>query len=293
MPESAPVSGGALLSTAAIAPILGIVPEILLRAGLLELVLYVAAFFVGLTLLALGQGFAMERALGSKRRVFDVPLAKGQYRFEAIGNLVFLFVTITTVTTVLSLGWFRFEGGTARGVATFFGCMVGFQVFYYWLHRVMHHKALLRFHRWHHRSQVTTPLSGQSVSPVEAVGWMFGYVGLPLVVSWLVPISFYGWAGYLAFNVLGNIVGHANVEPNGPLFANRAVVWLANPFVFHSLHHARWTGHFCFQAGWMDRLFKTEWNDWPELFTRIVEGHPLKSLKDRGAAESSASGKPV
>lgn len=272
------------MSAATIAPILAVVPELLLRADALQLVLYVAAFFCGLTLLALGQGFLVERALSAKRRVFDVPLAKGQYRFEAIGNVVFVVVTVATVSLVLRLGWFRFDGGWARGIATFFGCMLGFQVFYYWLHRAMHHKVLLRFHRWHHRSQVTTPLSGQSVSFVEAVGWMFGYVGLPLLVSQLVPISFYGWAGYLAFNVFGNIVGHANVEPNGPAFANRAIIWVVNPFVFHSLHHARWTGHYCFQAGWMDRVFKTEWHDWPELFTRILDGRPLKSLKDRGAA---------
>ncbi len=272
------------MSAGAIAPILAVVPEFLQNADALTLVLYVAAFFGGLTLLALAQGFALERALAAKRRIFDVPLAKGQHRFEAIGNLVFVSVAVATISLLLKLGWFRFEGGWVRGVATFFGCMLGFQAFYYWLHRAMHQKPLLRFHRWHHRSQVTTPLSGQSVGFVEAVGWMLGYAVLPLLVSQLVPISFYGWAGYLAFNVMGNIVGHANVEPNGPVFANRQIIWFVNPFVFHSLHHARWTGHYSFQAGTMDRLFKTEWHDWPELFTRISEGRPLKSLKDRGAA---------
>jgi hypothetical protein len=40
---------------------------------------------------------------------------------------------------------------------------VGFQAFYWTLHRAML-QHLLFVHRWHHRSRVTTPLSGQSMS---------------------------------------------------------------------------------------------------------------------------------
>lgn len=256
-------------------------PDFLVHAEGPTRVGIVAAFFVGVTLLALAYGFLLERAL-PKRRVFDVPLADGQYRFEAIGNLVFLTVTIIAVSDALAFGWIRFEGGWPRGVATFFALLWGFQIFYYFLHRAMHHPALVRFHRWHHRSKVTTPLSGQSMSVVESLGWMLGYVGLPILLSRITPIGFWGYASYLAFNVTGNIVGHANVEPNGPRFGTRAMSWLVNPFVFHSLHHARWNGHYSFQAAAMDRLFGTEWKDWPSLFTQIIDGRPMRSLKDRG-----------
>ncbi len=96
------------------------------------------------------------------------------------------------------------------------------------------------------------------------------------------PISFWGWAAYLVFNVSGNIVGHANVElasaPNG----SRAASLFANPWVYHALHHARWTGHYGFQAALMDRLGGTEWSDWPALFTRVREGRAMASLKVRG-----------
>ena len=31
----------------------------------------------------------------------------------------------------------------------------------------------------------------------------------------------------------------------------------------------------------MDRLFGTEWKDWPVLLQRVMDGQPMKSLKER------------
>ena len=242
----------------------------------------VLAFFLTLTVANVALGFALERAM-PKRKIFAVPLAKGQLGHELVGNAVFLGVTAVTVTGALGSGVIRFgEESFARGAATFAVMLLGFQVFYYFLHRAMHVRALLRFHRWHHESQVTTPLSAQSVSFVEACGWMFGYVALPLALSLVAPLSFWGLAGYLAFNVSGNIVGHANVEPNAPAAASRGATLFANVFVYHALHHARWTGHYSFQAATMDRLFGTEYRDWPELYARVSQGKALTSLQERG-----------
>ena len=125
----------------------------------------------------------------------------------------------------------------------------------------MPHRALVNLIRWQCRTSVLTP----------------GDRTLQFA-----PISFWGWAGYLAFNVFGNIVGHANVEPTARPAATRGATWFANPFVFHALHHARWTGHYGFQGAMMDRLFGTEWDDWPAHYEQIASGHPLTSLKTRG-----------
>lgn len=257
-------------------------PPALASLSLPALGLAVFGFFAGLTVFSAAVGFALERAL-PQRRVFDVPLFPGQLRFELLGNAVFLAVATAALMLALRFHVVRLgPGGTLPAVLTFAALVPGFQVFYWLLHRAMHHRALVRVHRWHHRSQVTTPLSGQSMSAVEALGWMLGYVGLPALLSLLVPLSFVGWIAYLAFNVFGNVVGHANVEPTARAAATRNATWLANPFVFHALHHARWTGHYSFQGAMMDRLLGTEWDDWPALYEQIASGHPLTSLKARG-----------
>src|SRR4051794_517118 len=134
--------------------------ELLLRADPFHLVLYVFGCFFTLTVLSTGLGFLAERQL-PQYRIFAVPLAKGQYRFELIGNLIFLAVATTAVSTALWTHLIRFgEGTRTRGLVTFFGLLVGFQVFYWFLHRLMHTRPVIRVHAWHHRSHVTTPLTG-------------------------------------------------------------------------------------------------------------------------------------
>lgn len=245
----------------------------------------VTGFFLGLTVVGLALGFALERAL-PHRRIWRDPLPPGQYRHEAIGNGVFLAVTITTFTAALALDLVRFGAPSwPRHLITFGALFLGFQAYYYGLHRALHHPALVRFHRWHHASRITTPLSGQSTSLVEAVGWMGGYVGLPLAYSLVVPISAEGWAAYVAYNVVGNIVGHANVEPISPAPALRARSTLATVFTYHALHHLRWTGHYGFASAGMDRLFGSEWSDWPALYARVVRGESMSMAESKRVSQ--------
>lgn len=226
-------------------------------------------------------GFAAERLLPRRRVLAPDPFA-GQLRFELLGNAIFLAIATLAISGALSRGAIRFgPSSPARDVGTFAAMLVGFQVFYWFLHRAMHTRALVRIHRWHHRSQTSTPLTGQSMSPAEACLWMLGYVGLPAALSQLAPLGFWGWAAYLAFNVSGNVFGHANVEMTLAPGATRTASLFANAFVFHALHHARWTGHYGFQGAGMDRLMGTEWSDWPELYQRITRGEPIATYKTR------------
>ena len=256
-------------------------PAPLRDASLPIIVSIVAGFFGLLTMGNVALGFILER-LVPRRKIFAVPLARGQLGFELSGNLVFLAVTVVTFSAALSSGIIRFgEDSFTRSLATFVALLFGFQVFYYFLHRAMHTRALLWMHRWHHRSQVTTALSAQSMSLFEALGWMLGYVGLPLAFSLVAPIGFWGYVAYLVFNVSGNIIGHANVELAAPAGATRAATLFANPWIYHALHHARWTGHYGFQAALMDRVGRTEFADWPALYERVASGKPLESFQVR------------
>lgn len=241
----------------------------------------VSAFFVVVTGVALALGYALEAHW--KRRIWALPLDPGQTAAEVRGNAIFLVVNCAAATLALTSGAVRLGDDTvSSAVATAMAFSASFQVWFYVMHRGLHHPRLVRFHRHHHRSRVTTPLSGQSSGWVESMGWAVGYVGLPVLLSQVHPLSLVGVVAYLVFNVIGNIVGHANVE----LVPTSSTLWwrstLATVFTYHALHHARWTGHFGFASTWADRLLHTEWPDWPALHKQVWSGQPMTSLKDKG-----------
>ena len=251
------------------------------QASLLQIALACLGFFTCSTVSMLALGFALERT--PLARVWAVPVQEGQMRFELMGNAVFVLVTSLSFSAVLGLGLPRFAAPEdGHGIHTFFALMWGFQAYYYGLHRLLHTRPLMRFHRWHHRSFVTTPLSAQSISAVEALGWAVGYALLPALLSQLWSISAEGWLTYMVVNAAGNITGHARVELMPHLPAPRRFAWFANPSVYHALHHARFNGHFGFQSVAMDRLFGSEFQDWPALHARIGARRPLTSLQERG-----------
>ncbi len=240
----------------------------------------VASAFIGFTVLTTGLGFAAERVF-HRRRIWAVPLDPGQYRFELIGNLKFLAVHITAAIAFVHLEWLRF--GDAPVLLTFIGVYLGFQAYYFLLHWALHRRSLVRFHRWHHRSRVTTPLSGQSMGFVEAIGYAIGYYALPALASQIAPISAEGWALYVVFNVYANIFGHSNVEMMPAPGRSRLVSFFAPPYIYHALHHARWVGHYGFGSTGLDRLLGTEFPDWRALHRQVDAGRPLESLKVRDA----------
>lgn len=245
----------------------------------------VFGFLATLTAVSIWGGFAIERSdYGRRRRIWEVALTPGQYRWEAAGNVRFVLCATVAFTLAICSGGIHFARTTAASFATtFLSCWLFFEVYYYFLHRALHTSTLVRFHRLHHRSRVGTPLTGLSMSLVETLGWMIGYLGPPLVVSRLVPISIEAWALYLVYHWGGNIIGHVNVELMPPLSGRRVLSLFAHPFTYHALHHARWTGHFALYTTFLDRVFGTEWTDWGSLQQKVLDEKPLTNLRERGA----------
>jgi lathosterol oxidase len=245
--------------------------------------LAVAALLYGTAALLTVLGFALERRFAA-RRIFALPLAPGQHARELRNAVVFLALVAVAATAWLGAGTVDWTGhGWTAGLATFFACWFGFDVYYYLLHRAMHTRPLIRFHREHHRSHVTTPLTAFSTSVPECLGWIVGWTLAPtLLTAFGVAVHPVGFAAYMLYNFFGNVIGHLNAEVVPAFAARRVHSWTAHPIVFHALHHARYTGHYSFCATFMDRTCGSEWRDWPALHARVVAGAPLTDLKQRG-----------
>lgn len=247
-----------------------------------QLVLLCGGVFAGLTAVAIGVGFALESWLGSRRKIFALPRAEGQLRWELLANLRFVVMAAFAFAGLLSVARLGEESLANVGL-TFFVCWFVFEVYYWGMHRLMHTRWGYRFHRYHHASRVTSPLTGYSMSTVESAGWLIGLVGVPGLLSLATPISLIGLLAYhTLYQVTGNVIGHANVDFFPAAAAKRVNSWISHPTLYHSLHHARFNNHYSFGSSFMDRLLGTEWLDWPELHARVRAGRPMQKLTERG-----------
>lgn len=248
------------------------------QADLATILLSTVVVVVGLTLLSIGLGFAQEAlARRRKRVIFDVPIGKGQLRHEAIGTLIFHAVFVPSAALVWWKG-VEFVDGWTADLLTFFVCLYSFQIYYYGFHRAMHTESLYRFHKWHHRSHVMTPVAGLSMGPVEAVGWTVGILGPVLALGNLGVLGPWGLIALLAFHWYGNITGHANADFIPKPFGSKFASTFANPVTYHALHHARFQGHYGFGAAYMDRIGGTEFADWQRVHARVMSGDPLRKM---------------
>ena len=182
------------------------------------------------------------------------PLGPGQLARELRQSVVSVLIFglgMVFPWGLLQLGWARLavDAGGWRIAAEILALAVWNDVHFWVNHRLLHTRALRRFHRPHHRSMVCTPFSTYSFHPVEAL--MLGNVILlPMLVH---DFSFWALAAVPVFSLFFNNVGHANYDfVPGVSYRH----WFAASRRHH-LHHACHSGNYGFQFTFMDRIFGT------------------------------------
>lgn len=256
--------------------------DILISSGWTQRLAILLASLIVVTATLVSLGFAIERGL-SHRQIFAITLRPGQRARELRNTVMFQLTAAFAFTGFIGADLMRWASGWTAGLTTFFACWLGFEIYYYALHRAMHTRGLFQLHREHHESHVNTPLTAFSMSFPESLGWIFGYILVPLLMALLgFNVSLAGWLAYLVYNYWGNILGHVNVEVLPVWVGKRVHSWTLRAVTYHALHHARYTGHYGFGATFMDRWFTSEWNDWPALQAKVLKGEALTHLKQRG-----------
>jgi lathosterol oxidase len=232
---------------------------------------------------ALGLGWTLARTrLAERWRVYRRSLAPGQLRSEAwaAAGVVLL--------DALLVGLFRYHAGPRMvpfsvpvALLTFAWMFVGFEVWFYVSHRLLHTRALYRFHAQHHVAQVTDPLTSLSFSLVERLVLLVGGLGTVLVAMEVMPVTLAGVMGYILINYFLNVVGHGNTEWLPRRFVSS---WAGRLFftpTFHALHHARYQGHYGLFTVVLDRWLGTAFGDYPRVHARAREGLGLTRIGER------------
>ena len=100
-------------------------------------------------------------------------------------------------------------------------------------------------------------------------------------LDYFVSLNFFGIAGWYIGYLLINSFSHANFELKSKDY-NRWIGQVITTTTYHSLHHSRYTGNYGLGTRILDRIFKTEWDDYERLYDRISrDKRPLGKLRER------------
>jgi sterol desaturase/sphingolipid hydroxylase (fatty acid hydroxylase superfamily) len=167
-------------------------------------------------------------------------------------------------------------------VAASFAFILIDDAWFYWSHRWLHEnkRAYKMFHRVHHRSIDTTPLTGLSFHPVESFIINIPLGVLPIFIG--VQPNFFFWAIYIS--TLNNILGHNGFEWAPKWWDKVPALRLKTPSLHHNLHHEKSRGNYGLYFTYWDRWMGTEFKDYE---ARKV------ALRRRIASKGTSAGKMV
>jgi sterol desaturase/sphingolipid hydroxylase (fatty acid hydroxylase superfamily) len=147
------------------------------------------------------------------------------------------------------------------------GLIIAHDAYFYWTHRLMHHKRLFRlFHRGHHRSRAPTPFAAYAFDWPEAI---VQALFLPLM-AFLTPVHATALFVFLTFMIVRNVIGHAGVELYPRWFGLSPLTSWITTTTHHDLHHEKAGANFGLYFRWWDRLMHTEHPDYRARFERAT-----------------------
>jgi lathosterol oxidase len=150
-------------------------------------------------------------------------------------------------------GWgFRIKHMTVLNtVLSFIVSMVLYDTWFYWLHRLIHHKRLYkRVHRWHHMTTTPVVWSNNSDTFLDNC-FLQSYW---LIAHFLLPISPIVLLVHKIYDQITGAVGHSGHEHGGALFTPPSP--LAS-VTHHDLHHRHFLCNYSTHFTVWDRLMGT------------------------------------
>lgn len=216
------------------------------------------------------------------RRIYNISPSQEQLKEEFQNSFLTSPLHAVLIGLVLYTGFLKDHTNTWLNFTyTFAIVFVWTEIWHYFSHRAMHHKALLFIHREHHKSKITNPMSSISFSFLEKLIFSGGIIAPVAALSWVMPVSFFGIVAYYLFYFITNTLGHSNVEIRDPNYAETWLGKVINTPTYHAMHHARYVKNYGLITSTLDRLFNTMWEDYDKVQRRAASNQPLEKLSER------------
>ena len=242
--------------------VLGITLEVAVRS----------AVFAGLAWLL---GYVWFKRSWWKRKIIErMPTSAEvwrEIRYSALTLVVFGLVGAATIYASIH-GYTRvYRNIGQHGWPWFFAsiglCIVLHDTYFYWTHRLMHHRRLFRwFHRAHHLSTNPSPWASYAFAPPEAVV----QAGIfPLAVM-LIPIHPLAFVVFMVWQITFNVAGHTGYEFHVPWLMDSWLGKVINTPTNHIMHHEKMRGNYCLYFNVWDRLMGTNHAEYEQRFREVT-----------------------
>lgn len=214
-----------------------------------------------------------------ERIIYDLPISRDQIRRE-LKNSLHAPIHAVVLASLLYFGFFQRTSGFSF-VRSLVAATIWAEIWHYLSHRAFHLRPLHWIHREHHKSHLNSWLTAISFSFSEKLTFDLGFLGPLALVDHGLGFNVFGIAMWYAGYLVINSFSHANFELRSQHY-NRCLGKVLTSTTYHSMHHSRYTGNYGLGTRILDRLLKTEWEDYEQLYERVSkEKRPLKRLSEK------------
>ncbi|NCT93076.1 MAG: sterol desaturase family protein [Chitinophagaceae bacterium] len=139
--------------------------------------------------------------------------------------------------------------------------------YFYFTHRLMHHKALFKwFHLVHHQSTNPSPWAAYAFHPLEAVV----EIGVLFVFLFCFPVHKTHLMIFFLFMIVYNVYGHLGYELYPKGFSRSRIGKWINTSINHNQHHQYFKGNYGLYFLFWDRMLGTIRSDYEERFEEVA-----------------------
>ncbi|WP_075214266.1 sterol desaturase family protein [Mongoliimonas terrestris] len=195
----------------------------------------------------------------------------------------------------VSKGWTLFQVWPLTwwtAVPLFVLCMVLFDAWFYFGHRLLHTKLFYKYHLLHHRSVAPTVWSSDSIGLVDTAICQGFYAVVPIILPFPPQILI----AHRVFDHVNGTFGHAGFE----YFASKTAryPWPLLCATYHDLHHSEFKYNFANYFSVWDRLLGTAHPTYDRMVEAMeVDPAPIRlagpPAPDLGRPAPRAAGTPA
>jgi sterol desaturase/sphingolipid hydroxylase (fatty acid hydroxylase superfamily) len=206
---------------------------------------------------------------------------------DVFRDFVFTFINIVNLSTLgvitnVIAGRYSLiyrdihEYGYFYAVLSFCVLLLTADAYYYWLHRLLHHKKLFRhLHRLHHLTHAPHPWTTFAMSPIEQLLIWSYYLAFICIVPLQATVLFI----FIIFHSARQVLGHLGYEIFHKSAASGWLSW-STTITHHDMHHKHVHCNYGLYFTFWDKLLDTNHPDYKTVFLKFSskKGEKLKPI---------------